>query len=303
MATRCRGPAFIEGVIPALDLETLRARIGSEAPAEHQKRLLRLTEPIPPEQLTTLQEMLPSIDPGFLEGAMNLGPINDVALAIAGHLKTLIRDGDTIQVGVGTPSTLMFNAGAFDDAHDLGLHTELGSPGLAKLWDRGVLTNAKKSIHRGAGVAVAWSGCDGEDIAIIRDNPAFELYDPNYLLHPTLMAQNNQMTSINSAVAVDLLGQIVSEDRYGGQMINGPGHQPDTHLGASLCRNGRAITIAAIDGPRWVDLEDACEARRGDPGHDSALPRGHRHHRIWHRAAARQEPPAAWRGADPHRPP
>ena len=106
-----------------------------------------------------------------------------------------------------------------------------------------MLTGSKKSIHHGVGVAVAWSGCDGEDMAIIQDNPAFEFYDPNYLLHPTLMAQNNQMTSINSAVAVDLLGQIASEDRYGGQMINGTGGQPDTHLGASLCRNGRAITV------------------------------------------------------------
>jgi 4-hydroxybutyrate CoA-transferase len=235
--------AFVEGALPALDLPRLHERIANESPAEHQERLLRLTELVPPERLTAIQDQLPLMDPGFLEGAMNLGAIDDEAMAIAGHLKELIRDGDTIQVGVGTPSTLMFNAGAFDDAHDLGLHTELGSPGLAKLWDRGVLTNSKKSIHRGVGVAVAWSGCDGEDMAIIRDNPAFELYDPHYLLHPTLMSQNNQMTSINSAVAVDLLGQIASEDRYGGQMINGTGGQPDTHLGASLCRNGRAITV------------------------------------------------------------
>jgi 4-hydroxybutyrate CoA-transferase len=235
--------AFVEGVIPPLDLERLRDRITGESPEEFRDRLLRLTELIPGERLSSIQEQLPAMDPDILEGAMNLGAIDDEAMGIAGHLKELIRDGDTIQVGVGTPSALMFNAGAFDDAHDLGLHTELGSPGLAKLWDRGILTNRKKTLHPGVGVAVAWSGCDGEDLAIIRDNPAFELYDPNVLLHPTYMAQNHQMTSINSAVAVDLLGQIASEDRYGGQMINGTGGQPDTHLGATLCRSGRAVTV------------------------------------------------------------
>ncbi|MDA0351786.1 MAG: hypothetical protein O3A10_06210 [Chloroflexi bacterium] len=235
--------AFVEDALPRLDLPRLRERIASESPEAFRARLLRLTELVPGERLAAIQDQLPLMDPAVLEDAMNLGPIDDAAMGIASHLKELIRDGDTIQVGVGTPSALMFNAGAFDEAENLGLHTELGSPGLAKLWDRGILNHSKKSIHKGVGVAVAWSGCDGEDLAIIRDNPAFELYDPHYLLHPTLMSQNNQMTSINSAVAVDLLGQIASEDRYGGQMINGTGGQPDTHLGATLCRNGRAITV------------------------------------------------------------
>ena len=57
------------------------------------------------------------------------------------------------------------------------------------------------------------------------------------------MSQNNQMTSINSAIAVDLLGQIASEDRFGGHMVNGTGGQPDTHMSAALCKNGRAVTV------------------------------------------------------------
>lgn len=59
------------------------------------------------------------------------------------------------------------------------------------------------------------------------------------------------MTSINSAVAVDLLGQIASEDRFGGHMINGTGGQPDTHISAAICRDGRAITVmrsTAVEG-------------------------------------------------------
>ena len=86
---------------------------------------------------------------------------------------------------------------------------------------------------------------------IIANNPAFELYDPDYLLNPLLMAQNRNMTSINSAIAVDLIGQIASEDRFGGHMVNGTGGQPDTHLAASLCKGGRAITVmrsTALEG-------------------------------------------------------
>ncbi len=146
---------------------------------------------------------------------------------------------------------MMFRAGAFDEAHDLGLHTELGSPGLARLWDRGILNNSRKTIHRNRAVAVAWSGCDAQDLEIIRDNPAFELYDPSYLLNPRLIAQNRQMTSINSAVAIDLIGQVASEDRYGGNMINGTGGQPDTHLGATFCPDGRAVIVlrsTALEG-------------------------------------------------------
>ena len=70
----------------------------------------------------------------------------------------------------------------------LGIHTELGSPGLAKLWERGILDGSRARLStRHKAVAVAWTGCDGEDLNIIRDNPAFELYDPDYLLNPLLM--------------------------------------------------------------------------------------------------------------------
>jgi 4-hydroxybutyrate CoA-transferase len=234
--------AFVEGHVPTVDVDAIRAQVEAEAPEEHRERLLRLTYLIPRERLGVVGPQLARTDPAILEDALNL-VVDPAAQGIADHLKQILRNGDTIQVGVGTPSALMFNAGAFDELEDLGLHTELGSPGLAKLWQRGVLNNSRKSIHRGKSVAVAWSGCDGEDLELIRNNPEFELYEPNYLLHPTTTAQNSQMTSINSAVAVDLLGQIASEDRYGGHMINGTGGQPDTHLGATLCRDGRAVIV------------------------------------------------------------
>ena len=229
----------------------IEERVNTMSPPESRPQLLEILRTASPEALALVEDLFHAMPPEMLKTALGVVPIDPEAQAIADNIRPLIRDGDTIQVGVGQPSSLMFKAGAFDDAHHLGLHTELGSPGLAKLWERGILDGSLKTIHKGKAVAVAWSGCDGEDLQIIRDNPAFELYDPDYLLNPLLMAQNRQMTSINSAIAVDLLGQIASEDRFGGHMVNGTGGQPDTHLSASLCKDGRAITVmrsTALEG-------------------------------------------------------
>jgi 4-hydroxybutyrate CoA-transferase len=242
---------FIEGAINPVDMAAVAERIETLTPEADRPILRDLLRRSSPDQVALVEDLFHAMPPGLLQQAFGLTEVDPEAKAIADNIRQLIRDGDTIQVGVGQPSSLMFKAGAFDDAQHLGLHTELGSPGLAKLWQRGILDNSMKTIHRGLSVAVAWSGCDGEDLNIIRDNPAFSLQQPDYLLNPLLMAQNRNMTSINSAIAVDLLGQIASECRFGGHMVNGTGGQPDTHIAASLCKGGRAITVmraTALEG-------------------------------------------------------
>jgi 4-hydroxybutyrate CoA-transferase len=243
--------AIVDGVIAPVDIEGMRQRIRQFAAEAERDERLRMLEETTVDTLALVEPLVHAIPMDMLRRTLGLNPIDTAAHGIAANLQELIRDGDTIQVGVGEPSALMFKAGAFDRAQHLGLHTELGSPGLAKLWEKGILDNSRKDIHTGKSVAVAWSGCDGEDLKIIRDNPAFELYDPDYLLHPTLMSRNETMTSVNSAIAVDLLGQIASEDRFGGHMVNGTGGQPDTHLSAMLSKRGRAITVmrsTALEG-------------------------------------------------------
>lgn len=242
---------FVEGAIKAVDRAAIRERVETLSNAADRPEMLRILDHASVDQLELVEQTFHAIPPAMLGIAFGAVVVDPAAQAIADHVRQLIRDGDTIQVGVGQPSSLMFLAGAFDDAHDLGLHTELGSPGLAQLWERGILTGARKTLHRNRAVAVAWSGCNGDDLRLIEDNPAFELYDPDVLLNPAYMSQNRQMTSINSAVAVDLLGQIASEDRFGGHMINGTGGQPDTHISAAISRDGRAITVmrsTAVDG-------------------------------------------------------
>jgi len=242
---------FIAGEIKPVDKAAIEERVNTLAPEAFRPELLSILSRAANEQLALVENLFHAFPPDMLKTALGEVSIDPEAQAIANNLRPLIRDGDTIQVGVGQPSSLMFLAGAFDDAKHLGIHTELGSPGLAKLWARGIIDGSRKTLFKDRSVAVAWTGCDAEDYNIIADNPAFELHSPEVILNSAFMSQNRQMTSINSAVGIDLLGQIASEDRFGGHMINGTGGQPDTHISAALCKDGRAVTVmrsTAMDG-------------------------------------------------------
>jgi 4-hydroxybutyrate CoA-transferase len=242
---------FVEGAIKPADFAAVEERVRTLSPEPFRPALLEILHRATAEQLSVVESMFHAFPPDMLKTALGDVEVDAAAQGSADNLRPLIRDGDTIQVGVGQPSSLMFLAGAFDDARHLGIHTELGSPGLAKLWARGIVDGSRKTLFPGKSVAVAWSGCDGEDMRIIANNPAFELHLPENILNPALMSQNRQMTSINSAIAVDLLGQIASEDRFGGHMVNGTGGQPDTHISAALCKDGRAVTVmrsTALEG-------------------------------------------------------
>ena len=234
---------FVDGVIQPVDIPAMRQRVETLSNEADRPALLDILGKASPDQLALVEHMFHAFPPSLLLTALGIAEVDPAAQGIADNLRQVIRDGDTIQVGVGQPSSLMFMAGGFDDAKHLGVHTELGSPGLAKLWARGIIDGSKKTLFPRKSVAVAWTGCDGEDLKIIADNPAFELHPPENILNPAFMSQNHQMTSINSAIAVDLLGQIASEDRFGGHMVNGTGGQPDTHMSAAFCKDGRAITV------------------------------------------------------------
>ncbi|HJP41223.1 MAG TPA: acetyl-CoA hydrolase/transferase C-terminal domain-containing protein [Dehalococcoidia bacterium] len=234
---------FVPGVIDPVDVDSVRELVRRDSPAEEQEERLSLLDQASIDQIAIFPETFASIPTSLIRQAFGIADVDPEAQAIADNAKYLVRDGATVQIGIGQPSGLMVVAGALDEAKHLGIHTELGAPGLGRLWAKGIVDGSEKTVHKNKSVAVAWSGCSGEDLKLIADNPAFELYDPDYLLNPLLMGRNHRMTSINSAIAVDLLGQIASEDRFGGHMINGTGGQPDTHISASLSSGGRAITV------------------------------------------------------------
>ena len=220
---------------------------------EDEKRIAleQIIQQVNPNRLAPMASRFSVLDVQRLKTVLGLDDPPPAAVAIAENVKKLIKHGSTIQIGVGTPATYLPKLGVFDDKLDLGLHSELTVPGIAQLVDSGVINGSRKTIHKNKAVAVAWSGSDDRDLAVIDGNPTFELYEPDYLLDPWLIAQNHQQVGLNNALSVDLVGQINSESVFGGQMYNGIGGQPETHMGALYSRGGRAITLlysTAADG-------------------------------------------------------
>lgn len=203
------------------------------------------------DRLIIIGPVMTRVPPAQVRRVLGLAEPPPEARKIAGYVSELVPDGATIQIGIGEPGMYLCRAGAFDDKHDMGIHTEMACPGLARLVDAGIASGRRKSLDRGTAVAVAWSGSDEDDLGIVADNPAFEVRDPEYVLDIRTISQQESYHAINNALSVDLIGQINSESVFGPRMINGTGGQPEAHLGAILSRGGRAITLlpsTALEG-------------------------------------------------------
>jgi acetyl-CoA hydrolase len=159
---------------------------------------------------------------------------SDVVEKIAGLIAELIPDAATMQLGIGAipDAVLKF----LFDKKDLGIHTELFSDGVIDLVNAGVLTNAQKSLHPGKIVAGFMIGTkrlyDWAD-----DNPLIELHRTEYVNDPFVIAQNERMVAINSAIEVDLTGQVCA-DSIGPKLYSGVGGQLDFMYGASRSKGG-----------------------------------------------------------------
>ncbi len=162
---------------------------------------------------------------------------DEVARRIGKNIASLIPDGATLQMGIGTipDSVLHF----LTDKKDLGIHTEMFSDGFMELVDRGVINNARKSIHRGHTVA---SFCIGsqELYDYVDDNPAVEFRPTEYTNDPYVIAQHDNMCAINSAIEVDLTGQVCA-DSLGAMFYSGIGGQLDFIRGAARSKGGKPI--------------------------------------------------------------
>lgn len=168
---------------------------------------------------------------------------------IASHIKSLVKDGDTLQLGLGTHTGALPLLGAFDDANDLGYFGELTVPGTVALTKRGIINCRFADLHPGQFVS-CYVGNSFEDLEVIEDNPFFQLRSYEYTNDPTVIAQHEQMLAINGALAVDLSGQIAVY-AIGPNVYSGTGGQLAFHLGAFLSKRGRAVTVlpsSAKDG-------------------------------------------------------
>ena len=172
---------------------------------------------------------------------------DDVARAIARHATRLIENGSTIQAGIGKiPNAVLYGLA---DKRDLGVHTEMFSDGLIDLIESGVVNNSKKTFHPGKVVATFCIGTR-RLYDYIDNNPMFEFHPVEYNSSPVNIAKNEKMVAINTALQVDLTGQVCA-DSLGYKIYSGIGGQADFIRGAALAPQGKpiiALPSTAQDG-------------------------------------------------------
>lgn len=163
--------------------------------------------------------------------------IGEVERAIGEHCASLIKDGDTLQLGIGAipDAVLLF----LEDKKHLGIHTEMFSDGVLKLIRSGVIDGSRKTLHPDKLVATFLMGSE-ELYRFVDGNPSVCLYPVDYVNDPQVIALNDNMVSINSAIEIDLMGQVVSES-MGDRQFSGTGGQVDYVRGAKLSKGGRSI--------------------------------------------------------------
>jgi len=156
---------------------------------------------------------------------------------IGEYIAELINDGDCLQLGIGAVPDAILNF--LTDKKNLGIHSEMFSDGVVTLVEKGVINCSKKNFHPGKMVVTFLMGSE-RLYKFANNNPMIEMYPVDYVNNPSVIAQNDNMVSVNSALQVDFTGQVVS-DTIGYKQYSGTGGQLDFVRGASWSKNGRSI--------------------------------------------------------------
>lgn len=164
-------------------------------------------------------------------------PFSKVEKKIGGFIADLIEDGSTLQLGIGgIPDAVL---AALKNRRDLGIHTEMVSDGVMEAVESGIITGAKKTSHPRKIILTFLLGSKKlYDFA--DNNPAFEAHPTDYTNHPFIVSQNEKMVAINSAIEVDITGQVCS-DSIGKYIYSGFGGQVDFIRGAAHSKGGKPI--------------------------------------------------------------
>jgi 4-hydroxybutyrate CoA-transferase len=166
-----------------------------------------------------------------------VGPIGEVERRIGDYVADLIPDGATLQLGIGAIPAA--TAMALRDKRDLGIHTEMFTDSVVDLVEAGVITGARKERNRGKIVTAFFMG-SRRLYDFVRDNPMIEMRSVDFTNDTHVISSFSRMTAINSAIEVDLTGQVVA-DSIGSRIYSGVGGQMDFIRGATRASDGRAI--------------------------------------------------------------
>lgn len=204
---------------------TVIAQVNKHVPRTHGDSLIHIDDI---DYLVHCNEHLPEIKAPDLDGHFK---------KIGENVASLIEDGATIQTGIGKiPDAVL---PCLTGHKDLGVHTEIFSDGIIPLVEKGVITGRYKKKHRGRIITSFVLG-SRKLYDFVDDNPLVELLESDYVNDTHVIRQNPKMVAINSAIEVDITGQVCA-DSIGKQIFSGVGGQMDFIRGASLSEGGRPV--------------------------------------------------------------
>ena len=184
-----------------------------------------------------------------------------VAEKIGYHISTLIEDGATLQMGQGTVPNAILKF--LENKKDIGIHTEVFSDNLIPLIKKGVVNGARKNIDKGKIVATFVQGTK-ELYRYVDHNPLIQLMPVDYTNDVGIIAKNDNVVAINSALEVDLMGQVVA-DSMGNVMFSGVGGQLDFLRGAEQSKNGKPIIALPSTAKKGTVSRIVAQLKPGTP--------------------------------------
>jgi 4-hydroxybutyrate CoA-transferase len=166
-----------------------------------------------------------------------MGTVSDIAMRIGRHIADLIEDGATLQLGIGEIPDAVLNY--LTEKKHLGIHSEMVSDGVIDLIEKGIITNEKKTLHPGKILAGFVLGTR-RLFDYVHNNPVFEFHPSRYVNDPFTISRNDKQVAINSAIEVDLTGQVCA-DSIGYSFYSGIGGQVDFVRGSARSKGGKPI--------------------------------------------------------------
>jgi 4-hydroxybutyrate CoA-transferase len=182
-----------------------------------------------------VEKTVPTVRPPMRTSAVE---IDDVSRTIGEQIVSVIRDGDTIQMGVGVINLAV--ASFLKEKNDLGIHSEIITEVMVDLVKKGVVTGKRKSVNQGKAVAAAIPILEPSYLEYVADNPIFELRSIEYTNNIGVISSHHNMTSINNCLSIDLTGQMASET-LGRRIYSAIGGQVCFMIGSLLSPGGKTI--------------------------------------------------------------
>lgn len=208
-----------------INADTVIAQINPNMPRTHGDGLIHKSEI---DYAVEVNDEIPEHHPAEL---------SDVELKIGRHCASLVENGATLQMGIGSIPDAVLTA--LDSHKNLGIHTEMFSDGMISLIKSGVVNNSQKKIHPGKVVGSFAMGTRNL-YDFMDDNPLVQMLDCAYVNDTAVIRRNPKVTAINSAIEIDLTGQVCA-DSIGTYQYSGVGGQMDFIRGASLSEGGKPI--------------------------------------------------------------